>query len=118
MAALIGACNMADANTLTINNTTNCTYNLSIGGIGGGGGVTVAVPGSSSFNSAPPSPGIFGVKIMYADVTGGLSQIDVSNGSPYANSLALPAPVCSSAVGYLTAVWQILPNGDVVLTLL
>ncbi len=42
--ALMGACSMADANTLTVNNSTGCTFDLSIGGIGSSG-VTVAPPG-------------------------------------------------------------------------
>lgn len=116
--ALIGVCSMANANQLTINNNTGCTYDLSIGGIGNTSNPMIAVPGTSTYNSSAPSTGIFGVKVMYVDVLGGQSQISVGNGSPYANSLSLPTPTCTSAVGYLTAVWQNLPNGDVVLTLL
>jgi hypothetical protein len=118
VAALIGACSMADANTLTVHNNTNCTYDLSIGGIGNGGGFTVAVPGTSTFNSNFPSTGIFGVKVMYADVNGSLSQIYVGDNLPFANSTALPAPSCPTPFNFITAVWQTAPNGDVTLTIL
>lgn len=116
--ALVGACSIADANTLTVNNNTNCTYNLSIGGIGNGGGVTVATPGTTTFNSNFPSTGIFGVKVMYVDVTGNFSQIYVGDNTPFANSTALPAPSCPTPFNSITGIWQTAPNGDVTLTIL
>ena len=116
--ALIGACTMADANTLTVNNQTACNYPLSIGGIGGGGGTTVAVPGTSSFTSSAPSAGIFGVKIMFVDITGATSQIYVGDTVPFANSMSMPAPSCTVPFNYITAIWQIAPSGDVTVTLL
>ncbi len=118
IAALVGTCSVADANILTINNNTNCTYNLSIGGIGSGGGATVAIPGTSSFTSGPPSSGIFGVKIMYADITGATSQIYVGDNMPFANSIAFPAPSCPTPFNYITAIWQTAANGDVTLTIM
>jgi hypothetical protein len=115
--ALIGACSMADANTLTVTNNTGCTYNLSIGGIGSSG-PTVAPPGPSSFVSTPPSSGISGVKIMFTDVTGSTIQLNVGNGSPFASSMGMPAPACTTNFGYVSAIWQINASGDVFLTLM
>ena len=118
--ALIGACSMADANTLTINNTTGCTYTLSIGGIGNYPGPfpTVAVPGSSIFNSYPPSNGISGVKIEFVSVTGANVGIGVGNNAPFGSTMGSPAPACPTPFGYITAVWQVAANGDVTLTIL
>lgn len=117
--ALIGACSMANANTLFINNTTNCTYDISIGGIGGSGGaLNVAVPGMSSATSAPPSSGIFGVKIAFPNVTGGNTGTYVGDTVPFASTAGMPAPICFTPFGYITAIWQTAPNGDVTLTIL
>jgi hypothetical protein len=118
--ALIGACSMADANTLTINNTTGCTYTLSIGGIGNYPGPfpTVAVPGTSSFNSYPPSSGISAIKILFTDVTGANGGTSVGNTVPYGSTMGSPAPACPTTFGYITAVWQVATNGDVTLTIL
>ena len=116
--ALIGACSMADANTLFIINNNNCTYDLSIGGIGSSG-PTVAVPGASSFSSSTsPATTISGVKLMFLDVTGSTSQIYVGNGTPFANSAGFPAPVCSNQFNMITAIWQVDPAGDVHLTIM
>lgn len=118
--ALIGACSMANANILTVKNNTNCTYTLSIGGIGNypGPTPTVAIPGTSTFNSNPPSSGISGVKIVFTDVNGDNGGTSVGNTVPFANTMGSPAPACSTPFGFITAVWQIAPNGDVTLTIL
>lgn len=118
--ALIGACSMADANTLTINNNTACTYTLSIGGIGNypGPNPTVAVPGTSIFNSYPPSNGIFGVKILFIDVAGANGGTYVGSNVPFANTAGSPAPACPTPFNFITAVWQTATNGDVTLTIL
>ena len=116
--ALIGTCSIADANVLTVNNQTNCTYDLSIGGIGSSG-PTVALPGTSTFTSSTsPVTTIDAVKIMFVNITGATSQINVGNGSPFANSMAFPAPSCPVPFNYITALWQVAPNGDVTLTIL
>lgn len=114
--ALIGACSMADANTLFITNNNNCTYDLSIGGIGSSG-PTVAVPGTSSYSSSGTTS-ISGVKLMFLDVTGTTSQIYVGNGTPFANSAGFPTPVCSNQFNMITAIWQVDPAGDVHLTIM
>ncbi len=119
VAALIGACSMADANTLTINNNTNCTFDLSIGGIGNySGPPTVAVPGTSTYSSNFPSPAIFGVKIMFTNVAGTNGGTSVGDTVPFANTMGSPAPACPTPFGYITAVWQTAPNGHVTLTIL
>jgi hypothetical protein len=118
LVALTGACSIADANTLTINNNTSCTYNLSIGGGTSAPGPTVAAPGSSIFSSVPPSGNIFGVKIMFVDVTGATSQIYVGDTVPFANSSAFPAPACPTPFSFVTAIWQTTPGGDVIVTIL
>lgn len=118
LAALMGACSIADANMLTINNNTSCTYKLSIGGGTSTPGPNVAVPGTSTFFSVPPSGIIFGVKIMFVDITGATSQIAVGDITPFANSLAFPAPACPTPFNYITAIWQTATNGDVILTIL
>ncbi len=118
--ALIGACTMADANTLDIKNNTGCTYTLSIGGIGNYPGPfpTVAPPGASSFMSYAPSTGITSIKIMFTDVNGNGIQLNVGNGSPYASSLGLATPACPTPFGYVSAIWQVDPSGNIVLTLM
>ena len=115
--ALIGACSIADANILTVNNNTSCTYDLSIGGIGTSG-PTVAIPGTTTFSSSAPSTGIFGVKVMFVDITGATSQIYVGDTVPFANSTAFPAPSCPTPFNFITAIWQTASNGDVILTIL
>jgi hypothetical protein len=116
--ALIGACSMADANTLFVTNNTGCTYDLSIGGIGISG-VTVAPPGASSFaSSVTPPTTISGVKITFLSVTGANGGVYVGNGTPFANTMGSPAPACTTPFGYITAVWQTAPSGDVYLTIL
>ena len=117
IAALVGACGIADANVLTINNNTNCTYDISIGGIGTSGGVTVAVPGTSTFTSSPITT-IFGVKIVFVNITGGTGGTYVGDTTPFANTMGSPAPACPTPFGYITALWQTAPNGDVTLTIL
>ncbi len=114
VAALIGACSMADANTLTINNNTGCTYNLSISGAGG----STAAPGTSTFTSTNPAIAITSIKIMFNDVNGGTIQLNVGNGSPFASSLGLANPACPTQFNYVTAIWQLATNGDVVLTIM
>lgn len=115
--ALTGVCGMANANQLQINNNTPCTFDLSIGGIGSSG-PTVAVPGTSFFNSTPPSSGISAVKILFTDVAGNLGGTAVGNSTPFGSTMGMPAPACPTPFGYITAIWQTLPSGDVVLTIL
>ena len=103
---------------LTIKNTTNCTYDLSIGGLGNSTGPTVAVPGTSTFFSNFPSSGIFGVKITFVDVLGGTGGTYVGDNTPYASTTGAPAPACPTVFGFITAVWQTAANGDVTLTIL
>lgn len=114
---LIGACSMADANILKVTNSTGCTYDLSIGGIGTSG-PTVAAPGISTFSSSAPSSGITSVKVTFTDVTGNTIQLNVGNGSPFASSMGLATPACPTPFGYVSAIWQQYPNGDVALTLM
>lgn len=109
--ALTGVCGMANANKLTINNSTPCTYDLSIGGIGNSS-PSVAVPGISEFDSSPITT-ISGIKIMFPDVNGATIQLNVGNGSPFASSQGLPAPACATSSGYVMAIWQLLPSGDI-----
>ncbi len=116
IAALIGACGMADANVLTVNNNTNCTFDLSIGGIGTSG-PTVAIPGASTFTSSPITT-ISGAKIMFINAAGGTGGTYVGSTVPFANTMGSPAPACPTPFGYITAVWQTAPNGDVTLTIL
>lgn len=116
--ALTGACSMADANTLTVKNMNNCTYDLSIGGIGSSA-PTVAAPGTTTFTSSTsPVTTISGVKIMFQDINGNMIQLNVGNGSPFASSMGLAAPLCPTPFNYVTAVWQLGPSGDITLTIM
>jgi len=103
--ALTGTGVAAEANMLTVNNLTPCTYTISLSG----GSGTVIPPGTSTFYSFG-TVNITAIKIMWG---GGVTQVNVGYGSPYHNSIGQPTPTCLAPGGFYTASWaQASPSAD------
>lgn len=109
---LTGTFSLAQANTLTINNNTGCTIYMGLNSVG----LQYVPPGSVTVTFQPD---ITNAKFEYPTSTGYSGSFAVGFGFPYVSTMGAAAPACSTAVGYITAVWQQAnPTGNVVLTFL
>jgi hypothetical protein len=111
--ALTGTFSLAQANTLTVNNTTGCAIYMGLNSVG----LTYAMPGSTVVTF---SPDITNAKFEYPLTTGLYSgSFAVGFGYPFVSTAGYAAPGCSTATGSIAAIWQqATPTGDVVLTFL
>ncbi|RQO32471.1 hypothetical protein DBR32_02380 [Taibaiella sp. KBW10] len=98
--ALAGTFQMAQANTLTINNLTNCTLRCGISYYGD----VMVPPGLSTYTSTPGND-ISSLKLEFLAVNGSYLQL-VSGITPsYSSGAGMPSPVCPTPMGYLTLSW-------------
>lgn len=100
------------ANTLTVINLTSCPYTLSISGSNGS---FIGANSTATFNSFP-TVDIGAIKIMYVSGSN-YTQVNVSYGSPYSNSIGQPTPPCLTN-SYFTASWaQSSPSANATLVI-
>lgn len=102
---LLGSYGISQANTLTVNNLTGCTYILSLDG----GGYVSASPGSNTFTSFPGA-NITIAKVAYwpgypsAPI---VAETAVGISFPYGNTSGQTTPPCLiGGSTYFTATWS------------
>lgn len=107
--ALLGTVGMAQANVLTVNNITGCTYQATMNGYGA---IATIPPGISTFTSLPGS-NITEIKIIYMSGGTGLASCSVGLGNTNSNTMGQPTPPCLASGAYFTAAWaQMTPTAN------
>jgi hypothetical protein len=99
--ALLGTAGMAQANVLTVNNLTACTYEATMTGYGA---IATIPPGISTFTSLAGFD-ISSFKIIYMSGGTGLASCSVGLGYMSSNTMGQPTPPCLPPGAYFSAAW-------------
>ncbi|RQO32469.1 hypothetical protein DBR32_02370 [Taibaiella sp. KBW10] len=99
--ALIATYGIADANVMTVQNLTACTYTLSTST----GQILTAPPGLSTFTSTG-SLHFVATKVVYNFGVFPETTLGVGLGSPYANTMGQTTPPCLVGTTYYTGSWS------------